>query len=84
MAVLPPTHTRPTPFTLSPPRLHSTRPDLADQGEMDDLTQQLGEGGKSSHDLERSKKKLEQEKEALQVCVAPRVGFYCDAHPSTT
>ena len=51
---------------------------------MDDLTQQLGEGGKSSHDLERSKKKLEQEKEALQVCVAPRVGFYCDAHPSTT
>ena len=35
------------------------------QGELSDLEKQLNEGGLSAHELEKAKKRLEQEKEEL-------------------
>ena len=35
-------------------------------GEISDLTEQLGEGGKSIHELEKMRKQLEQEKAEIQ------------------
>ena len=34
-------------------------------GEVKDLTERLGEGGKSTHDLEKAKKRLEAERDEL-------------------
>ena len=37
--------------------------------EIHDLTDQLGEGGRSTHELEKSRKRLEMEKEELQAAL---------------
>ena len=38
-------------------------------GEISDLTEQLGEGGKSIHELEKIRKQLEQEKAEIQTAL---------------
>lgn len=40
--------------------------------EISDLTDQLGEGGKSIHELEKARRSLEHERTELQVCLHPR------------
>lgn len=37
--------------------------------EVRDVTDQLGDGGKSMHDLQKARRRLEAEKEELQVCL---------------
>lgn len=44
--------------------------------ELKDLTDQLGEGGKNVHELQKSRRRLEMEKEELQVCVIFRPKSY--------
>lgn len=44
--------------------------------EISDLTEQLGEGGKSIHELEKMRKQLEQEKSEIQSALEEaEVGF---------
>ena len=51
------------------PQRHSTLTSaLVVSDEISDLTDQLGEGGKSVHDLDKARRKLMIEKEELQVC----------------
>lgn len=46
-------------------------------GEISDLTEQLGEGGKSIHELEKIRKQLEQEKAEIQTALEEaEVGEY--------
>ena len=48
-------------------RLGKHKSNLCDQTEeISDLTEQLGEGGKSIHELEKMRKQLEQEKAEIQ------------------
>jgi len=64
-------HSSPPTLHSSPPP-HCTPPPLPNPGEVSDLESQLSKGGLSVHELEKAKKRLEQEKEeltqSLEVC----------------
>lgn len=47
----------------------------ANTGELSDLEKQLNEGGLSAHELEKAKKRLEQEKEELTQSLEARIKY---------
>lgn len=47
----------------------------ANTGELSDLEKQLNEGGLSAHELEKAKKRLEQEKEELTQSLEARTEY---------
>lgn len=51
--------------------------------EISDLTEQIGEGGKSIHELEKIRKQLEQEKSEIQTALEEAEVWFSDAERSS-